>query len=118
MAVLYRREDRADETSMIPPRIWSDLLLLGFRLLTNIRNFSFCEHHADYSPDRPETVMDRVLADLQDFNSRLHVELFGNQDRNRTLVQACEDLLAEVTGRLFAPGQRGGDGENASLTKG
>ena len=96
-AVLYNKADREKRGNLIPVRVWADLLVFGFRLASNIPGFSFCKSHADYPADRPEAVMENVLAELDGLNRRLHLELFAKEERNREIAQVCADLISEVT---------------------
>jgi hypothetical protein len=97
-AVFYVRADRQERANAIPPSLWGDLLAFGFRLLTNFAGFSFSASHADYPPDRPEALMDRVLEDLALLETRVHVELFGRADRDREISDVCAELIGEVMG--------------------
>lgn len=94
---LYSKLDRDTRLIKVPGMIWSDLMLLGFRLVLNIPDFSFAAHHADYDPAKPESVLDAVLQSLDTINTRLHVELFGTVDRAREVTAACDELIAEIT---------------------
>jgi hypothetical protein len=96
--IFYRKEDRAEQDLLIPPRLWSDLLAFGFKLLTQIPGFSFTAHPADYLQDRPEAVLDSVLLELGEIDERARVELFQRGTRDREIHDACAELLAEMTG--------------------
>jgi len=95
--VLYLGIDRDTRKIGIPPTLWTDLLLGAFRLVSNIRDFSFASHHADYDPGKPEALMDAVLQEIETLNARLHIELFGTSDRNREVAVACDEVIAEIT---------------------
>jgi hypothetical protein len=97
-SVLFVKADRLQKGNAIPPRLWQDLLVFAFRLITNIDGFSFCQHHGDYPPDSPESVMDEVLTELGSLNARLHIELFAAADRDRTIFQACDEVMSELLG--------------------
>jgi hypothetical protein len=96
--LFYRKEDRADQEILIPPRLWSDLLVFGFKLLTQIPGFSFSAHPADYPQDRPEAVLDSVLLEWGEIEERARVELFQRGTRDQEIHDACAELLAELTG--------------------
>jgi hypothetical protein len=112
-AVLYSRSLRKETTSagpassaagpapagLIPQRLWSDILLLAFRLLSNLPDFSYARNAADYDPARPEALMDRVVEDVEALNRRVHVELFEREERDREIGRACDEVLAELTRR-------------------
>ena len=81
-----------------------DVLTLGFRLVSRVKGFSFAEHHLDFSAEKPEGLLDRVLEELLALDRRLHVELFLSEERNRDIARACDELIAEITGKgLGAP---------------
>jgi len=105
-SVLYLTADRNAKENGIPTLLWSDLLLCAFRLISNIPGFSFCAHHGDYNPDKPEATLDEVLSTLEVLNTRLQIELFGALDRDREIAAACDDVIAEITKDGL-----GGDGE-------
>lgn len=96
-SVLYLAADRESKESGIPPLLWSDLLLCAFRLISNIPGFSFCAHHGDFNPDKPEATLEEVSATLDVLNTRLQIELFGATDRDREIATACDEVIAEIT---------------------
>ena len=96
-AAVFTVADR-HRRSGINKKIWSDLLLLGFRLLTNIPGFSYCGDHADYSVEKPETVLDEVVGDLEFVATRIRVELFSAVNRDREIAEVCNELISEATG--------------------
>jgi hypothetical protein len=96
-SVFYARDDREGRPVAIPPALWRDLLAFAFRLLTNLPGFSVCADHADYPADRPEAVMDKVLADLSLLEARVDVELFARADRDREISELCAELVAELS---------------------
>lgn len=89
---------RADRSAVLPARLWSDLLLLGFRLVTSLSGFSFAAHHADWDPEQPGALMDRVLREVEELGTRVEVELLSRADRDREISEACAELMAEITG--------------------
>ncbi len=98
-ALLYAREDRQDDAAgAVPRRLWSDLLLLGLRLATNVEGFSVCAHHADYPVEQPEEVLDRVLAGLAELETRADVELFSRSARDGEIYDVCRELMGELSG--------------------
>lgn len=97
-AILYAKEDRERAGGAVPARLWSDLMLLAVRLVTNVAGFSVCAHHADYPADRPEEVLDRVLVELGELEARTDVELFSRAARDGDIHDACRELLAEMSG--------------------
>jgi len=96
-SVHYSRDDREGRPVAIPPALWRDLLFFAFRLMTNLPGFSYCADHADYPADRPESVMDKVLADLELLEARANVELFARADRDREITEVCGELAAELS---------------------
>ncbi len=97
-SILYARGDREGFKAAVPQRLWCDLVLLGFKLATAVPGFSVCANHADYPGDRPEEVLDRVLAELGELQTRVDVELFRRSARDGEIFDACRDLLAELSG--------------------
>lgn len=108
-SALYSQGDREGKEDGIPASVWSDLLLCGFRLISNIPGFSFCAHHGDFDPEKPEAVLDQVIDTLQLLGTRLHIELFGAPDRNREIATACDEVIADIT----KEGMGGGGGGDA-----
>jgi hypothetical protein len=94
--ILYGSQDRSTSVHGVPVGIWTDVLLLGFRLVSNVHGFSICEHHADFEPEKRQAVMNRVLEVLDDLNRRVHIELYGRAARDREVARACEDILLEL----------------------
>jgi hypothetical protein len=84
---------------LIPERLWSDLLLLAFRLSSGIPGFSYAAHAADFDPAKPEGLMDRVLHDAEALHRRVHAELFAREERDREIARACDEVLGELTRR-------------------
>jgi hypothetical protein len=97
-ALLYEEEARDEAPKPVPSRLWSDLLLFGFKLSTTIPGFSFACGHADAPADRPESLMDAVLGELDLLESRVRIELFGRSERDQMIGDACGELLAEFEG--------------------
>lgn len=97
-AILYLQEDREERSRALPSKLWSDILLFGFRLLTSVPGFSFATGHADCPADRPEVVMDQVMTELAALEDRVRIELFGKSERDREIFEVCSELLDELTG--------------------
>lgn len=106
-SIAFLRADREERVNGIPPRLWSDILLFAFRLVTSIPGFSFRGRHTDREDDRPEAAMDEVLLELEEIEARTHIELFGRAERAREIREACEGLIAEITGTHLGPGPAG-----------
>ncbi len=79
----------------IPDDLWHQVLFLGFRLLMRIQGFGFCGHATDCADDHPEEVMAQVLSEVEQVGKWMHMELFGSQQRNRDIFQACQILRKE-----------------------
>ena len=97
--LLYRGEDRNSTENVIPNHIWHDALILGFRLLSNIPGFSFCANHSDRNMEKPESLLEEITSEVGIMNTRLQVELFEREDRNREIAELCKELQEEITGR-------------------
>ncbi|MBV8881008.1 MAG: hypothetical protein JO332_13645 [Planctomycetaceae bacterium] len=104
-AILYLQDDRDERPRALPQRLWSDLLLFGFKLVTGIPGFSFSTGHADCPPEKPETLMDQVMTELAGLEDRVRIELFSKADRDREIFEICSQLLEELPGggRGFPP---------------
>ncbi len=96
--ILYLQDDRDERPRALPPRLWSDLLLFGFKLVTSVPGFSFATGHADCPPDRPESLLDQVMTELAGLGSRVRIELFSKADRDREIFEICSELLDELPG--------------------
>jgi hypothetical protein len=83
---------------VLPPRLWSDLLLFGFKLVTAVPGFSFSTGHADCSAERPEGLLDQVMTELAALEDRVRIELFSKADRDREIFEICSELLDELPG--------------------
>jgi hypothetical protein len=97
-AVLYLQDDRDERPRVLPPRLWSDLLLFGFKLVTAVPGFSFSTGHADCSAERPEGLLDQVMTELAALEDRVRIELFSKADRDREIFEICSELLDELPG--------------------
>jgi hypothetical protein len=97
-AVLYVQDERDERPRPLPQRLWSDLLLFGFKLVTGVPGFSFATAHADCPADRPEAVMDQVMTELAGLEDRVRIELFSKADRDREIFEICSQLLDELPG--------------------
>ena len=80
----------------IPPRLWSELVLLGFRLVSVIPGFSYLGGIGEETRGRSELIVDQVLRDLDVLSARVHVELFSRDARNVEIARACRELVAEL----------------------
>jgi hypothetical protein len=96
--VLYLQDDRDERPRALPQKLWSDLLLFGFKLLTTIPGFSFATNHADCPADKPESLMDQVMTELATLEDRVRIELFTKTERDREIFEICSELLDELPG--------------------
>jgi hypothetical protein len=103
-SILHSRVDRAASLPAIPARLWSDTILLAFRLVTSVAGFSFAADHSDYDAEQPGDLMDRVLRDLTELQTRVEVELFSRGERDREISEICSTLIGQTTG---ASGDKG-----------
>jgi hypothetical protein len=97
-ALLYLQEDREERPRALPARLWSDILLFGFKLITSIEGFSYATGHADFPPDHPEGMLDLVMTELAGLEDRVRIELFSKSHRDREIFEVCEELLDEISG--------------------
>ena len=97
--LLFKAEDRNSTKNVIPGHIWQDALTLGFRLLANIPGFSFCGNHSDRNMENPEQLLEEIINEVGMMNTRLQVELFEREDRNREIAALCKEFQEEITGR-------------------
>jgi hypothetical protein len=95
---LYAMAAREAKENLIPPGLWSDLLIFGFRLEVPIPGFGFAPP--------PEGAMagpvERALADFEVLLGRVQVELTGRADRGREIQRVCDALMTEFA--VAAPG--------------
>lgn len=96
-AVLYLQEDREERSRVVPTRLWSDLMLFGFKLITSIPGFSFASGHADCTADHPESVLDQVLTELAGLEARVRIELFSKSNRDREIFEVCSEVIDELS---------------------
>lgn len=97
-AVLFAKGDRAFATSRtFPEYVWYDALLLGFRLATNLADFSLCRDHGDYDPADPAGRVRQLLEAVDELERRIRAELFGAPQRDRELREACAMVKRELT---------------------
>ena len=96
-AVLFLQEDREERPRALPTRLWSDVLLFGFKLLTTIEGFSFATGHADFPTDHPEGMLDLVMTELAGLEDRVRIELFSRGDRDREISDVCGEILDELS---------------------
>lgn len=99
-AVLFLQDDREERPRALPARLWSDILLFGFKLLTSIEGFSFSTGHADFPTDHPEGLLDLVMTELAGLEDRVRIELFSKADRDREISDVCMELMDELSGPM------------------
>lgn len=92
-SLFYRKEDREQQTNAIANDLWDHILIFALKLMTNIKGFSFCEHHGDYNPDKPESKMQEILLALEEINSRVHAKLFGSVEENKEILEVFDEML-------------------------
>jgi hypothetical protein len=95
-AIFYLQEDREERPRPLPQRLWSDVLLFGFKLLTAIEGFSFATGHADFPQEHPEGMLDLVMTELAGLEDRVRIELFSKADRDREISEVCNELMDEL----------------------
>ena len=84
----------------IPHGLWDRVILLGFRLISRVSNFGFCENRDSYDPLNPHLVMEQVASEARLIGMQLTKELFGFSRRNREIGRACEKLRKELYDNL------------------
>ena len=100
-SVLYSAADR-HRYSQFDPGLWSDLLVLGFRLTTVLPGFSLAVD--DEGHRRTGPIMGAVLADVRALLRRVHVELFARTLRDSELRSVCEELRSALREELAGAG--------------
>lgn len=87
-AVLHRQEERESGCEAIPDDLWTEALLIGFRLV---------QTRGDHPLDQLGDLMERVTADAERLGGRIKMELFGSRDRNREILEACDLIRKELS---------------------
>ena len=57
--------------------LWCQALLLGLKLATNIRDFSWCAHRDDFPHDKPAELLSRLEEEVQAIACEAHRRLFA-----------------------------------------
>ncbi len=96
--LLYSEKDRSLAENLVPGKIWQDALVLGFRLLSNIPDFSFCAHHGDRNMENPAALLDEIVGAVEMLKTRLQVELFSQEERNGEIAALCDEMQEMITG--------------------
>ncbi|HZE96174.1 MAG TPA: hypothetical protein VE981_04035 [Planctomycetota bacterium] len=97
-SVLYLQEDREERVRALPAKLWSDILLFGFKLVTSVPGFSFATGHADFRAEKPESLLDQVMTELATLEDRVRIELFSKTERDREIFEICSELLDQLPG--------------------
>ena len=87
-AILYRQTDRESDGDCITDDLWTEALLIGFRLVRS---------PAEGDPDQSQKTIDRVVADAERLGGRIKMELFGSRQRNREILEACDLIRKELS---------------------
>ncbi len=93
-APVYARDARDAKDNLIPPALWSDLLVFGFRLEAAIPGFGFAVPSQEVSAGP----VDRALGEFEFLLRRVQIELTARADRSREIKRACDSLLSELGG--------------------
>lgn len=88
-ALLYRQQDRENGCDAIPDDLWTEALLIGFRLVQN---------RGEIALDQLGGLMERIAADAERLGDRIKLELFGSRERNREILEACDLIRKELSG--------------------
>ncbi len=88
-----------ERPNSIPPDLWYSALVLGVRMCTNFPAFSYCQGRGDYNAERPQQVMETVLADLERLSARIHSSLFSREELNREVREAVQKARARLGGK-------------------
>ncbi|MEE9390884.1 MAG: hypothetical protein V3W41_00085 [Planctomycetota bacterium] len=79
----------------IPQDLWQDALMIAFKLVTNIENFSYCASNSDFEQDDPSSRVMRALSAVDILVSKVHTRLFGLH----AIARPVHDALSAVYGR-------------------
>ena len=82
----------------VPESIWQEAIVLGFRMISNVPGFSICADHGDHDPENRAALLDGILAEVEKLNTRLQVELFEQEKRNREIAGLCHEMQETITG--------------------
>jgi hypothetical protein len=101
--ILHRAADRESASGAIPSGLWHEIVVFGFRLLSNADGFAFASHHGDNGSDwaiaqgGDAALMSRVIAEVDRFIAGVDVEQFGSRARDHEVVSLCETVLLEIS---------------------
>lgn len=87
-AILHRQQDRENGCDAVSDDLWTEALLIGFRLIQN---------RSEVPLDQIGNLMERVTADAERLGGRIKLELFGSRERNREILEACDLIRKELS---------------------
>jgi len=76
--------------------LWWDALTPALRALSTIPGFSYAVPHSGEAGSSDRSGVDVLLEDVAHLARRARVELFEADERDRTILTACDRLLAEL----------------------
>ncbi len=103
--VLQRRGDRLEyqrvcqETPPIETKLWRAVLEIGFKLVSQVRGYSYGDGQADGSP----FLLRQVQEDLEVLRRHLHVDMFAADLRATRIVDVCSEVRDALRAELALP---------------
>jgi hypothetical protein len=82
--------------SGISDDLWWDALTLALRALSTIPGFSYAVPLSCEARSSDNSGLDVLLEDVARLARRARVELFEADDRDRTILTACDRVLADL----------------------
>ena len=86
-ALLYQVQEREKGCGSIPNDLWTEALLIGFRLIQN---------QGEWSADQIKEWTERLITKAERLGDHIKMELFGSSQRNREILEACDLLRNEL----------------------
>ncbi|MBI4565369.1 MAG: hypothetical protein HY716_11810 [Planctomycetes bacterium] len=81
--LLYAEADRKESPNLVPKRLWSDLLVFGLRLLSELPDFG-------WPASDTQAALDQGVEAMRLFVARTFVELFDAAGRNEEVRRVCQ----------------------------
>jgi hypothetical protein len=91
-------DEKQDQAGVVPDDIWYDALIMVLRLASAIPGFSVGAMPGGQPTTRMSAQLERFVGAAECLGERIRMDLFGDEQRSREILQVCQAVRTELMG--------------------